>query len=184
MQQLRTLLFIGGMLTCLLGLGMLMAPAQPAIAQSLPDRPTLTPTRAPDTSKSKDPVATSRITGTVIDSRTGAPTAGVMVQVGDVVVVSDANGNYDRNGLVAGEYVVALAVSAERGVADQGTIIVSVAEDQTIVQHLAFHSPAAAPPAPAPAALPVTGGSVEPGGLLLALGMGMLLAAGLVRRRA
>jgi len=117
MRQLRTLLVIGGMLTCLLGIGSLMLPIHPAIAQSLPlpDRPTLTPRPIPAESKQSNPiVATSRIAGTVIDTRTGVPTAGITVQVGDTMVKTDANGNYDLNGLVAGTYTIALVLSADQ----------------------------------------------------------------------
>ena len=186
MNRVRIVLVIGGILCVLFGFAALSAPPSTAVAQSLPERPTLTPTGATSPKSSEPaPVATSRITGTIIDSRTGAPTAGVTVQVGDVQVVSDANGNYDRNGLVAGAYTVALVLPAERGVADQAAITLDLGENQTIVQHLAFHSPApvSAEPAPVPAALPKTGGS-EPGILLLTVGLGMLVAAGLMRRRA
>ncbi|MDZ4721905.1 MAG: carboxypeptidase regulatory-like domain-containing protein [Roseiflexaceae bacterium] len=188
MRQLRTLLVIGGMLTCLLGIGSLMLPIHPAIAQSLPlpDRPTLTPRPIPAESKQSNPiVATSRIAGTVIDTRTGAPTAGITVQVGDTMVKTDANGNYDLNGLVAGTYTIALVLSADQGVAEQGALTISVAEDASVIQHLSFRSPAPpveSAPLPVPATLPVTGGN-ESSIWLFMVGVLMIISAGLVRRQ-
>jgi LPXTG-motif cell wall-anchored protein len=188
MQRVRTVLMIGGMLACLLGIGVVFSPTQPAIAQNLPDRPTLTPTAVPQEEGETKSISLGRITGTVIDTRTGAPAPGMSVQVGDATVVTDANGNYDRNGLLAGNYVVSLLITADRGVAEQGTVGVSLAEGATVVQHLMFRSLAPAveampTPAVVPAALPSTG-SEQPGGMLVAIGLGMLLASALIRRKA
>jgi LPXTG-motif cell wall-anchored protein len=186
MQQLRMMLAVGGIAACLIGAMLLAMPSSPALAQSLPERPTLTPTAAPREDEEAKPVALGRITGTVIDSRTGYPTAGMRVQVGDLVVVSDANGNYDRNGLLPGSYMVSLQVSADQGIAEQGTLSISLAEGATVVQHLAFRSPVPAEPVvvqePTPVALPATGGN-DAGGLLLVLGISMLMASAVIRRR-
>ncbi len=182
MRRIIPLLITGGMLACLLGMSLLLM-ASPAQAQSLPERPTLTP--VVPSKKESAPLATARITGTVLDARTNAPAPGITVQVGDVSVVSDANGNYDRNGLVAGSYDIALILSAEHGTAEQGTITINLEEGATVVQHLWFRSPtppAEPAPAPIPATLPVTSGS-DAGGMLLVLGLGMLVAAGVLRRK-
>jgi hypothetical protein len=175
---------------CLLSLATLLA-ALPAQAQTLPERPTLTPVPSSDQgggSSEHAAAASGRITGTVIDSTTGAPAPGVSVLVGGARVTSDANGNYDRSGLAPGMYDVLLDISAERGLPDQGTITVALGEGQTVVQHLRFHSPAPAPAptpeaAPTPARLPVTAGE-DSSVLLLALGIALLVAAACVRRLA
>ena len=146
MRRFATVLAAIGCLLCLLSLTTLLA-ALPAQAQTLPERPTLTPAPSSDNSGESNhtAVASGRITGTVIDSTTGAPAPGITVLVGDQKVISDANGNYDRNGLAAGTYDVLLDIPPERGLPDQGTIAVALAEGQTVVQHLRFHSPAVAP---------------------------------------
>jgi hypothetical protein len=89
-----------------------------------------------------------RITGTIIDLTTGAPATGVKVNIGGVVVSSDANGNYDL-WVAAGPYAVALVLDAEQGEAAQGQQMVDVAAGATVVLHLSFHSPLA------PSATPV-----------------------------
>jgi LPXTG-motif cell wall-anchored protein len=183
MRRLALVLMAGGILTCMLALGSMLA-AAPTYAQSLPERPTLTPIPGPqsDDDQQDSPGAPSgRITGTVIDVTTGAPAPGITVSVGGVAVTSDANGNYDRSGLAAGDYPVALVLTAAQGVAEQGTITVALADGATVVQHLRFRSPVATAP-PDPVVLPATGGS-ESASWLLMVGVLMLLAGGLVRRR-
>lgn len=160
-----------------------------AKAQELPPRPT--PIAAPaDQGGDGDEPATGTITGTVIDETTGAPAAGVPVQVGDLTVVSDQSGNYWRDGLAPGSYQVALALPAERGVASQGALRVELAAGARVVQHLAFRSagpvqPAAAPaPDVAPVALPRTAGDADSAPMLLALAAAVGgLGAWLRRRR-
>jgi hypothetical protein len=108
-------------------------------------------------------VVPGRITGTVIDQRTGAPTPGVTVRVGTLALVTDAHGNYDVNGLTPGTYAVELSLAA--GQAAPAPVTVTLAAGQTVVQHLGFHSPAqaevvlAVPSAPVlvPTTLPATG---------------------------
>jgi LPXTG-motif cell wall-anchored protein len=167
-----------------------------ALAQPLPPRPTPRPTAKPqtDNGNSATPVASGRITGTVIDLTTGAPAPGISVAVGDVVVTSDANGNYDRSGLTPGVYTVALVLTAEQGVAAQEPIAVDLGAGATVVQHLFFRSaplpqPTALPAGsaqPTPETLPTTGGEAQEGWQYLGMLLGMA-ALGLgvwMRRRA
>jgi hypothetical protein len=150
-----------------------------------PPRPTLTPVATPKPSNNNhsSAPATGRITGTVIDLTTGAPAPGVAVKVGDTTVTTDANGNYDRSGLSAGSYPVALALADGQGVPAQGPIVVNLAADATVVQHLSFRSPQPAAPTPtaappaAPTQLPKTGGPAEGGWLAAAAGL-LMLACG------
>jgi hypothetical protein len=92
-----------------------------------------------------------RVTGTVIDERTGIPTPGVRVRVGDVIVVTDEYGNYEREHLEIGEYEIELLVDEEMGTPLQETQIVVVIDD-TVVRHLYFRSPP--PPTATPTASP------------------------------
>lgn len=160
--------------------------ASPASAQPQPQqRPTLTPlpptpTRRPAGERNATPAAAGRITGTVIDLTSGAPAPGIAVQVGDAVVTTDANGNYDRSGLPAGSYQVALALAAGQGAPEQGPVTVTLAAGETVVQHLAFRSPQPAAPtdspivAPTPIALPRTGAPAEHWWLVIGLGCAAL----------
>jgi LPXTG-motif cell wall-anchored protein len=185
MRRLALVLMVGGMLACVFALGSMLA-AAPTYAQGLPERPTLTPIPVSQNDDDGDDDApgapTGRITGTVIDATTGAPVSGITVSVGGVSVTSDSNGNYDRSGLAAGDYPVALVLTAAQGVAEQGTITVALADGATAVQHLRFRSPVAAAP-PDPVVLPATGGA-EGQEWLLMVGVLMILLAGMVRRRA
>lgn len=132
-----------------------------------------------------------RITGTVIDRTTSAPAPGIPVAVGEVVVTTDENGNYDRNGLPAGSYRVALQLPPSRGEPAQGPITIPLSAGATVIQHLAFRSLLATPEvqataatpttAPVPTVLPNTGGTdgaptVIPGLLLVLAGAGLHLA--------
>ena len=171
----------------------------PAHAQGQPPpRPTLTPappTPVPPTpqrgsgASSPTAVPAGRITGTVIDQTTGAPAPNIAVAVGDQTVMTDSNGNYDRSGLPAGDYIVALTLAAEQGSSGQAPIVVVLASGATVVQHLAFRSPAPAVPTPTlaavPATLPTTGGADRGTSGVLALGIVLLgLGFGLWRRQA
>jgi hypothetical protein len=89
------------------------------------------------------------ITGTVIDLTTGAPAAGIAVDVGGEIVTSDANGNYDH-WLPVGTYPVALALADSQGTPEQGTVSVTVPPDAPAIQHLSFRSPPLPTVAPAP----------------------------------
>lgn len=157
--------------------GVERAQAQPARPTLTPlPRPTLTPTLAvpiepDDEGEKKTSPAPGRITGTVIEFPGGAPVPGIEVAVGESVVTTDGNGNYDLAGLPSGSYVVSLLISEMRGTPEQPPLILELAPGATVVQHLAFRSvqtdaPTAAPEAtseptpspPIPVALPVTGG--------------------------
>ncbi|HMQ35626.1 MAG TPA: hypothetical protein PKD53_33265 [Chloroflexaceae bacterium] len=111
-----------------------------------------------------------RITGTVIDLRTGAPSSGRTVRVGEAELSTDASGNYDT-WVEAGQYPVALALSEAEGVIAQDVTTATVWGDDVVVVHLFYTSlapaqaatPTAAPPpaTPVPADPPVA----MPGGL-------------------
>jgi hypothetical protein len=93
----------------------------------------------------------------VINLTTNAPAPGITVMVGDASVTTDANGNYERAGLPAGSYQVALVLTAAQGTPAQGPITVELAAGATAVQNLAFRSPLAATVVPAtPTAMPPT----------------------------
>lgn len=99
------------------------------------------------------PFPTGRITGTVIDQSTGAPVPGVEVLVGGVVVRTNADGNYERAGLLPGQYVVRLSLPAEQGIPAQAPQAVVIGPDDTEVVHL-FFSPAPTPFIPTATAVP------------------------------
>ncbi|MCG8352509.1 MAG: carboxypeptidase-like regulatory domain-containing protein [Chloroflexales bacterium] len=101
-----------------------------------------------------------RITGTVIDLSTGSPAPGKQVQVGEMTVSSDSNGNYDRNGLAPGSYPVQLMLGAEEGVADQGLETIELAANALVIKHLFFHS--ASIETPIPLATEAIGRSLPP----------------------
>ena len=127
--------------------------AQPLLAPS--PRPTLGPNRPRGDSHAG--TAAGRITGTIIDVTTGAPTPGVQVSIGGTIVTSDANGNYDL-WVPVGAYNIALALNPEQGAPDQGVQIVDIVAGQTTVLHLNFHTPqapSATPAAPTATAVPV-----------------------------
>lgn len=132
---------------CLIALyGLLMSAPVSVQAQSLPPRPPLPtvtptppPTEAEETTTRRRTIAPGRITGTIIDLTTSAPMPGVAVRVGDRILVSDANGNYDRSGLPPGTYDVVLAMPADWGTPAQTLIRIELAEGATVVQHLFYH---------------------------------------------
>lgn len=159
---------------CLLlaAFGSLAALGAPLAHAQIQIRPTLTPTAIRTPAKhhttNQQPAATGRIAGTVIDLTSGAPAPGVMVMVDSETLITDANGNYERMGLRAGSYRVALVLRAEQGISAQETITVALDAGATVIQHLAFRSPPqpaavvlgsahATPIAPLPATLPPTG---------------------------
>jgi hypothetical protein len=185
-----------------LAIGVVCNTAGSVYAQDPPPRPTLTPepvTATPQVKqpehKGSDPTAllTGRITGTVIEARSGAPAAGVNVRVGEVIVTTDSNGNYDRGGLPAGEYPVELVLSSDTGIADQGVIIVPLESDSTAIQHLSFHmsqetvaSPSSTTDATLfikPTSLPSTGTPRENYGMIVLVVGISLLMFGLTLRR-
>lgn len=214
LRQLSTILIVSGLMLALLASLLLVAPLAAQGGDDLPPRPTLTPQPVvptppppppppasdPAPPPSATPLPSGRITGTVIDLTTGAPVAGVTVQVGTWLVSSDAAGNYNVEPLPAGIYTVELLPTTEQGVAAQGTLTLELLPGATIVQHLHLRSalpllPSEPTPTPAPElppvqptepvvpiGLPVTAGTTGWSGGLLLLGLS-LVAAGLGLRR-
>lgn len=131
--------------------GLSALPAQGAEPSRAALQPSPRPAIDPLKHHSGSSVEMGHITGTVIDQRTGAPAAGVIVRVGLELLVTDANGNYDH-WLPVGEYPVALQLATNQGAADQAELMVAVQPAVPTVQHLSFHSSA---PAIAPTAVPV-----------------------------
>jgi hypothetical protein len=152
-KQLASLLMTCGVLLVLFGGGGWNG-ATVVRAQSVAPQPSPRPPANFDGNADGGDVApaTGRLTGTVIDSATGAPVPGATVQIGNETVTADANGNYDH-WLAAGSYNVTAAPGAE-------PLVVTVVAGGTTVQHLTTAStpvPAEAPlvAAPARAAVPV-----------------------------
>jgi len=153
-RTISRMLVVCGVLMMLFGVSALpvqgaeldQAAAQPLLQPS--PRPTLAPTsRSHD--NSKPGAGMGRITGTIIDLNTGAPMSGIQVNIGGVVVKSDANGNYDL-WVAAGAYSVALVLDPAQGTPAQGQQMVDVGSGATVVLHLSFRGPQA------PVATPVT----------------------------
>ncbi|MEF3272881.1 MAG: hypothetical protein K6356_00530 [Chloroflexus sp.] len=131
-----------GVLAMIIGFSLLPMPAPSAAAPALQPspRPTLRPvTILPETTPS--PVPMGRVTGTIIDLRTQSPAANIAVQIGNSVVYSDANGNYDR-WVESGFYSLALQLSSEQGSPAQPPLEIAVGPGDTVVAHLFFTSPA------------------------------------------
>lgn len=193
----------------LAGLGLLLALALPRMAATpyalAQERPTIPPERPTIPSGSEEGGDTGgrghasrltpgRITGTVIDLTTGAPTPDIAVRVGDVTVLSDANGNYDAPGLAPGSYAIQLELAGDQGEPAQGPLVVMLDAGATIVQHLAFRSqpqatstPETSPTptvAPVPPELPNTGSPADPLSLaaLVALAYVALIAGAMLQR--
>ena len=163
LRKIGRILAVCGALMLAFGVGTLPAQgAEQTRASNAPllapsPRPTLAPTARPR-GGSNAGEGMGRITGTIIDLTTGAPTAGVKVNIGGVVVSSDANGNYDL-WVAAGPYAVALVLDSRQGEAAQGQQMVDIAAGATVVVHLSFRSP---PPATPVAANSAPAVSVEP----------------------
>jgi len=162
------------------------AGAGTARAQEPPPRPTrLTPPGGDsDPEPQPTPVPLGRITGTVIELQSGAPAAGVTVHVGAMIVVTDANGNYDVPGLTAGAYEVGLNLAPGQGEAAQGSLTVQLDPGGLVVQHLAFRAPTPTPvatpqpePVIVPQTLPATGAAAE-GSTWPVLGLGLIFTLG------
>lgn len=148
-------------------------PSAPPSATAEPSAPPSAPPAPPAPGDAAPPVQPGRIVGTVIDLRTGAPTPGVSVAIGNLLVVTDANGNYDSADLPPGAYPVTLVLQPEQGVAAEDTVVVTVTSGARIVRHLGFYSPAPSPsaeptatpsaePTPVPSAEPTAAPSAEP----------------------
>jgi hypothetical protein len=150
LRKIGRILAVCGALMLAFGIGTL--PAQGAERARASDAPVLAPSPRPTLAPTARPRGNSgsgegmgRITGTIIDLTTGAPVAGVKVNIGGMVVSSDNNGNYDL-WVAAGPYSVALVLDANQGEAAQGQQMVDVATDATMIVHLSFRSPLAATP--------------------------------------
>lgn len=176
----RTFL-IAGLLMVVIGIS--TAPAQGSaingpLAQPSP-RPTLEPTATtvmPTVVVATATAATStdsnaqvsstlaafgHITGTIIDLTTGAPTPGMTVNIGGVLVTSDANGNYDH-WLPVGSYGVSLVVSPNQGTSAQGVQKVQLTKDNPVVLHLGFQAAPTGAPKGAPSATAAAGAAPVP----------------------
>lgn len=158
-MQISLRLTLAAVFALALGGLLLLAPAGSA-AQELPPRPTpptatVAPTATPVVTATPETTATpapaeeerrrprptpapGRITGTVIEQRSGAPAPGMTVYVGGVAVTSDASGNYVRDGLPPGQYTVWLAAGPAGISPAQPVLLAEVAPGATVVQHLAF----------------------------------------------
>lgn len=149
-KTLSMLLFAAGLAIVLTTIGG-MSTVRPVQAQGVP-QPTPRPPLPPE-GNNKSSIGTGsgmgHIAGTVIDLTTGAPAANIEVLVGEYMLMTDVNGNYDR-WLPSGTYTVALILGKDKGVAAQPELILALPEQERVIQHLAFYSPkpAAAPAAP------------------------------------
>src|SRR5262245_41867470 len=134
LRKISRILMVCGALLMAFGAGVLPAQgAEPARGQAAPllapsPRPTLAPTARPHGGSKGGGLG--RITGTIIDLTTGAPTSGIKVNIGGTIVSSDANGNYDL-WVASGPYAVALVLAANQGEAAQGQQMVDVNTDAT-----------------------------------------------------
>lgn len=136
-------LMAAGILALVIGFSTLPSPIGVAAQAPEPSpRPALAPTpnmSQEDTRPTE--VVPGRLTGTVIDLRTGAPAPGIAVVVGTQTIYSDANGNYDI-WLTSGYYQLDLALSSTQGTPAQPAQAIAVGAGDTVVVHLFFTSPA------------------------------------------
>jgi hypothetical protein len=135
-------MMICGIVAMMIGFTLLPLPTSSTAAPALQPspRPTIPPVTMIPYSE-PTPVPMGRITGTVIDLRTHAPTPNIAVQIGDTVVYSDANGNYDR-WVESGYYTVTLELRDDQGAPGQPPLNIAVGPGDTVVAHLFFTSPA------------------------------------------
>jgi hypothetical protein len=96
-----------------------------------------------------------RITGTIIDLRTGAPAANILVVVGDSLVISDSYGNYARR-VPSGYHTLALQLRRGEGEPTQGAQEIAVGPGDSVTVHLFFTSPEPLSAAPAQPVAPTT----------------------------
>ncbi|GIW91931.1 MAG: hypothetical protein KatS3mg109_2363 [Pirellulaceae bacterium] len=135
-------MMICGIVAMMIGFTLLPLPTSSTAAPALQPspRPTIPPVTVLPYSE-PTPVPMGRITGTIIDLRTHAPTPNIAVQIGDAVVYSDANGNYDR-WVESGYYTVTLQLRDDQGSPGQPPLNIAVGPGDTVVAHLFFTSPA------------------------------------------
>ncbi|MEI7768728.1 MAG: hypothetical protein WCI67_02010 [Chloroflexales bacterium] len=123
--------------------GLTMLPSATTASAQAPEpspRPALQPTLQTGGNK-PTAVIPGRLTGTIIDMRTGAPMPGVAVAIGDQIIYSDSNGNYDI-WLTSGYYQLELKPTDAQGKPIQPVQQVAVGPGDTVVVHLFFTSPA------------------------------------------
>jgi hypothetical protein len=118
----------------------------PAIVSAQPPQPSPRPPILPTANLSQDEpgptaVVPGRLTGTVIDLRTGAPMPGIAVVVGRQTLYTDANGNYDV-WLESGYYRLDLGLTSNQGTPIQPAQAIAVGPGDTVVVHLFLTSPA------------------------------------------
>lgn len=169
-------LIVCGSLAMALGLTVAPAPAAAMPALQPSPRPTLVPTPdfRPDEGDAGDggdnedgsAVAYGRVTGTVIDARTSAPAPNILVVVGETLLATDANGNYDHWAPV-GIYPLRLQLRPGEGDPAQGVLEVAITAQGTTVQHLYFTSQAPTavptePPPPTPTVAPTVVAAMPP----------------------
>jgi len=76
---------------------------------------------------------TSHIRGTVTDLSTNQPGAGIVVQINDVQVTTDSNGQYSLSGVAAGTYTVSLVLPGEfKSAQDPVTVQVDGTNDAVV----------------------------------------------------
>lgn len=163
LNKLGRVLAVCGMLMVLIGLSAVPAQGAPLPAPALAPSPR--PTLAPERSRSDRewPPATGRLTGTVIDNATGAPSAGISVLVGgNTLVYSDLNGNYDT-WVIPGTYTVTLVLDPAQGsLLSAEPAVAQVIVDQTTTLHLYYQSAAASSQEAPVEATPVAEQTDEP----------------------
>lgn len=145
-----------GVLALMVGFTMVPAPTPVSAGPMLQPspRPTLQPTADTIPSDKPKQAQYGRVTGTVIDQRTGAPASGIPVVIGTELVFTDGNGNYDL-WVVSGYYWIGLQLRADQGVAIQPRQEIAVGVSDTVVVHMFFTSPA-------PTAVVATGTAAAP----------------------
>ncbi len=135
------------------------APLPQITARPTPGRP---PQSGGDDKSGRESVVRSAVEGIVTDLSSGQPGAGLKVQIGDVVVVTDTRGHYSLTGLGAWTLETRLLLEAGQGIPSQGSVVVKLDGVHTEVVNLGFYSrplptPTATPPPPS--VLPETGGA-------------------------
>ncbi len=149
---------MAGLLIAMLCMSTLPAPSAVAAPLLQPSpRPPVQQSRHSGGKKSSAE-AFGHIMGTVINTTTGAPAAGVHVSVGGVVVMTDTNGNYDGY-VPAGDHMVLLALDPSQGKTVTPPQMVHVDAGAATIQHLSYTSAAATA---APTSVPPTATSMPP----------------------
>lgn len=162
------------------------------------DAPGSAPTAAPPS-----PTPAGSVEGTVMNLCTGEPAPNIEVRVGDRIIRTDRNGNYERVGLEPGNYIVALLLEASQGQPDHKPEVAWINNDRVVV-HRSFRSPECLNVTFTPTAAPSSGGQAAntepadaPGAAdsdnvssildliawVILIMMGIIFAGGLILRR-